>query len=221
MASPFVAARVNDVAVEVQIEEGGEFVPLITICDLDPVALAHATDSDFVPELAGLLAMAGVRAEDQFADGEEIEVDLENPETHEIETTTIKCTKAKMEYARAHPGARSGRPPVDDADGMTAEEREHMADMDDAANHAQMERMQQAQRERFLIAQTAEALNSVIKLAKANGLERRHLELCFEKAGGVLPTDADRAAMSDDEDEDADMMNMSPGGPQAAQCQQQ
>ena len=212
MASPFVAARVNDLAVVVQVEENGPFFDLITIAGVDPLPLAHATDDDFVTALPELLQMAGVRTEDAFKEGETVTVELEDPATNEIEETNLTCTAAKLAVAKANPQPRSKAPAA-----AEAEEDEHMAEMDDAANHAQMEAMKAAQKKRMMTGLTAEAINSVIKMAKANGLAQEHIDECFVKAGGVLPTDEDRERFENDDEDGAG----EGAGPQGQQCQQQ
>eukprot|EP00672_Neobodo_designis_P019126 CAMPEP_0174829328 /NCGR_PEP_ID=MMETSP1114-20130205/1872_1 /TAXON_ID=312471 /ORGANISM="Neobodo designis, Strain CCAP 1951/1" /LENGTH=212 /DNA_ID=CAMNT_0016063071 /DNA_START=43 /DNA_END=681 /DNA_ORIENTATION=+ len=212
MASPFVAARVNDLAVEAQVEEGGPFYAVITIAGIDPLPLAHATDDDFVVSLAELLQMAGVRDTDSFAEGEKITAELEDPDTNEIEEKTLVCTAAKLAIAKANPQQRSKAP-----EGADDEENAHMADMDDAANHAHMEEMKAQQKKRMATGLTAEALNSIIKMAKANGLAQEHIDQCFVAAGGILPTDADRERFENDEEEN----EAAGGGPQGQQCPQQ
>jgi hypothetical protein len=212
MASPFVAARVNDLAVEVQLEENGPFYAVITLCGVDPLPLAHATDDDFVTALPELLQMAGVRDTSEFKEGEEITAELEDPDTNEIEDHEVKCTAAKLAIAKANPQPRSKAPAGAD------EEDEHMAEMDDAANHAKMEEMKAAQKKRMMTGMTAEAINSVIKMAKANGLAQEHIDEAFTAAGGKLPTAEDREAFeNDDNDEDGGH----PGAGGGQQCQQQ
>jgi hypothetical protein len=219
MASPFVSARVNDVAVEVQLEEGGPFFGLISIFGMDPTPLARATDDDFVVALPELLNMAGVLDEPFFKDGQKVPCELENTATNEVEDHTVICTVAKFEYAKAHPQGRS-RPPAGTGDDQEMIENEHMAEMDDAANHARLDAMKRAQQKRMMIALTAEAINSVVKMAKANGLSQAHVEQAFVAAGGTLPTHEDREAFENDEDEDEDVQGH-PGAGQQAQCPQQ
>jgi hypothetical protein len=221
MASPFSAARVNDMAVEVQLTPNGPFFGLLTIMGVDPLPLAHATDDDFVLALPELLNMAGVHPSSSFQEGDRVEVELENPTTCEVEDRTLVATAANYAHAKANPSLRAHAPPGTAEYDQEALENEHMADMDDAANHAQTEQVKRAQKKRVLVGLTAEAINSVIKMAKANGLATEHVEQAFVAAGGVLPTAEDRAAFENDDDVDEDMRGAPGGAAGGPQCQQQ